>query len=206
LLKSYSSELNPRLDVRLLNGKKVLDSEQANLAWGGLHILFQKTFQQIKFDKERIKNVLLLGFGAGGVAHILQKELEIDCSITGIEIDKTLIEISKEHFDFDQLKKIEIIIADANEFLKKNSFQYDLIVVDLFFDIQIPDSSATDSFRKNLIHAVAPGGWLVYNFIARLMKQKKAADLLVNSLSKENGIGQQLKPHGDNTVVVWHRN
>lgn len=190
----------------MFNGRKVLDSENANLAWGGLHVFFQKTFEQIKLDKQHIDNALLLGFGAGGVAHILQKELSIDCEIKGIEIDSKLIEIAKEHFDFDELKNTEIIIIDAAEFLGKNSDQYDLVVVDLFFDIQIPESSSTDSFRKNLIQAVAPDGWLVYNLITHLTKQKAEADALINILNDENGTVQQLKPHGENTVIVWHRN
>src|SRR3954471_6764919 len=58
-----SSALNPLLEVRIENGKYVLNSEHANYSFGSLHRIFKRAFKMTRIGDKEIKNVLLLGFG-----------------------------------------------------------------------------------------------------------------------------------------------
>lgn len=52
------------------NGKLMLNANQSNYSFGGLHLIFEQLFDQIQIDKYDFKNVLLLGLGAGSISVI----------------------------------------------------------------------------------------------------------------------------------------
>ncbi len=160
------------LEVIRRNNRLVLNAPHANYSFGTLHEVFRNAFRQLDIDYRQIKSILILGFGAGSVAWILQKEKYCSCHITGVEIDEEVIALAKEHFRLDDLGNLNLHIEDAAEFLSKETKQYDLIVVDLFLDHRTPEKFLTAGFLKALsghlqLRGVVLFNYLQYDFVAK---------------------------------------
>ena len=163
LIEKLTSEVNPLLEVIRIGEKTLLNSSNTNYSYGGLHQVFQKAFKKIKPDERKIEHALILGFGAGSVATILREELHIACHITGVENDPEVIRLGKEYFDTARFQDLEIVEMDAAEYISDKKQQYDLIVVDVYVDFEVPDSCQTIEFVKNLNDALMPGGMILFN-------------------------------------------
>jgi len=162
------SEVSGSLEVNYSNGKYVLDSASVNYSFGGLHEIFRKAFDQFNIRDKHYKRALILGFGSGSVASILQDEYGMDVSVTGVEKDKEVIELGKKYFNIDKYKNLSLEYADAYDFMLSSSFvPFDLVVMDVFVDLRVPEKFLEDQFLSALSNCLPEGGILFYNFIAR---------------------------------------
>lgn len=152
-----------RLEVNRRDDHLVLDAPHVNYSYGNLHRVFQHAFNIDELDISTLNEVLILGFGAGSVAHILQKELDCKANITGVEIDPEVIQLANKYFDLQSFNKLSIEIADAFEFVKTAKSGYDLIVVDLFIDHLIPEKFDSPEFLEQINRLLLPGGKVFYN-------------------------------------------
>jgi spermidine synthase len=138
------------LEVVVNNGKLILNANQSNYSFGGLHLIFEQLFNQIEVGKYEIKKVLLLGLGAGSVVDLLINKHGIKCEITGVELDATVIDFAKKYFDIEQYESLKIVQADAFEYVQQCNEKFDLIVVDLFVGDTVPAAFASETFIQNL--------------------------------------------------------
>lgn len=80
-----------------------------------------------------VKDVLVIGAGDGGVIRELTRYPEIE-RIDLVEIDKEVIEASKEYLPFTSCKmgdpRVSIYIQDGLKFIRRKKDEYDLIIVD----------------------------------------------------------------------------
>ena len=153
------------LEVIRQKGKLVLNAPHVNYSFGSLHQVFRSAFQQLNPDYSRLKSVLILGFGAGSVAHILQQENRCPCHITGIEMDADVLMLAKKYFGLGRLKNLELHTVDAEVFLTAETQRYDLIVVDLFLDHRIPEKFLTSAFLEKLHARLQPQGTVMFNYL-----------------------------------------
>ncbi|MBL0048118.1 MAG: fused MFS/spermidine synthase [Bacteroidetes bacterium] len=156
---------NAELRVMLHHNKFILDSGRANYSFGNLHQAFQRAFAVTKLRNKSPKNALILGFGAGSIAHILQKELKFNCSITGVEIDSEVLKLAKLYFDFDKLRNCSVIEDDALHYLESSYEKFDLIAVDLFQEIDVPEQFQQTHFITLLKAHLADAGKLYFNYV-----------------------------------------
>lgn len=83
--------------------------------------LFAKTVERQK----DIKNILILGLGGGGAqSYLKNKDIKIDF----VEIDKKVVDIAKEYFNFNGT----VYIDDARYFIKRSQKKYDIILADIY--------------------------------------------------------------------------
>ena len=151
------------LEVVLNNGKLMLNANQSNYSFGGLHLIFEQLFDQIQIGKYDIKKVLLLGLGAGSVVDLLVNKHGLKCAITGVELDATVIDLAKKYFDIEKYTSLKIVQADAFELVQNNNEKYDLIVVDLFVGDTVPAAFASEEFIQNLRRLCNEKCCVVYN-------------------------------------------
>ena len=89
----------------------------------------------VDLTPKKSKSILIIGGGDYGIASLLTRRNK-NTKITIVEIDKKVVEISKEYFpkhfklSNQQLKNIDLVIDDGMIFLKKNLIKYDSIIVD----------------------------------------------------------------------------
>ncbi len=161
--RKVDSEYSGQLEITIINGKKVLDTENANYSYGSVHRIFNFGLKQ--FDFSTINSVLLLGLGGGTIVKILRDEMDYVGKITAVEKDAVIIQVAKDEFGIKENAATEIICADALSFVKDIKKQYNLIIVDIFIDNTVPKSFLEIPFWKNVIDKISPSGQFLFNSI-----------------------------------------
>lgn len=162
-IEKVESKISGTLEVNLQYGTIVIDSPKANYSFGNLHVVFREALYSINLDFKKQHKVLVLGFGAGNIAHILYNEMHLNCSITGIELDIEMIGLGKKYYAPNLFKRSKIIIADAFEFVQTQTETYDLILVDIFIDTKTPEKFQTETFFEALKKALNTKGQILMN-------------------------------------------
>ena len=149
---------------------------------------------------ERRRRILILGLGGGSVAR-LARALAPEAEIRGIELDRDVVRLAREHLDLDALE-IEIEIADAFEWLKtapRSRGRYDVILEDIFIgegdDVHKPTWIPEPAHRLAL-KRLAKGGLLVSNTLderGRIVRAMRDAFPEIVSIETEDY---------DNSVLV----
>lgn len=150
-VEEYTTEYNPYLEVQYNNGIKLLNTLNANYSFGGLHKVFQKAFKAFPYEHDDASNVLILGFGAGSVKQILRKDIGYNNRIVGVELDPTVIDIAHQHFALpEESEFLELHVKSAQQYLNESHEDFDLIVVDIFNDLIVPDFCRNNNFLSDL--------------------------------------------------------
>jgi spermidine synthase len=168
------SAISQTLEVTWTDGELVLDSKNTNYSYGSLQRILRKGLKFIGF--ERIKNmdkILVLGVAGGSVIKTLVDEIHFEGKITGVEIDKAIIEIANEYFHLNQIQNLEIVIDDAFEFVLKTKDKYDLIIIDIFQDIRMPNFLFEKFFIDRICYLLNPKGFILFNTMVLSDKQKQ---------------------------------
>ncbi len=154
---------NPVLEVVLDAGKYSLNSENTNYSYGSLYSLFKKIFRKLTLNWNEINSILILGFGTGCITEIIGK-YKSDCIIDGFEIDNKVIELGEKYFHTDSLKNVTFHCAtSADSFLKDCQKKFDLIIIDVYLDIKVPEELETEQFLIRVKNALTVGGLVIFN-------------------------------------------
>ena len=161
-IESRSSPYNAVLDVKYYEGGYILDAKTANFSFGTLHRVFQLAFDQLRIAERPVKSALILGYGGGSIAQLLNERLD-QLEIVGVEIDPEVISIAREYFKLDQTDNVKIVEMDAQAFVAQCGDTFDLIAVDLFDDNKVPEEFYKREFMSAVRSLINPGGTLVFN-------------------------------------------
>ncbi|MCA6364737.1 MAG: methyltransferase domain-containing protein [Bacteroidetes bacterium] len=164
-LRAETGKLTARLEVAWENGCKVLNAQTVNYSFGPLHQVFRNAITSAGIPEFNPQSVLILGYGAGSIAHILTRELGLSPQITGVDADETVLQLAREEFEAGTIPNQSLLCARAENFLLENTAKYDLICVDLFVEAHVPPQCQTLTFITNLHTHLRNGGKLLYNFI-----------------------------------------
>ncbi len=112
------------------------------------------------------RSVLILGLGGGSAARIV-RALAPRARIVGVERDPEVVDAAKNWFDLDELG-IEIVISDAQSYLRRARRQFDVVLEDIFVGkgrgVRKPDWLPDPGLELAALR-VAHGGLLVSNAI-----------------------------------------
>ena len=92
-----------------------------------------------------IKSVLLLGVCMGGV--MIDITNHSDVFVTGVDISDEYFDIAKKYSDPD---KIRLIKDDANNYVAQTDETYDVVIIDIFNGVIIPDFVFSEEFMNNI--------------------------------------------------------
>lgn len=180
MIEARDGRVTPYLEVIQTRGKYVLNSENANYSFDGLHIIFNQLFKKIDINKFEFKNVLILGMGAGSIISLLRDKYNINCPITAIEKDEVVIELAKKYFNIDKYKSLIIKKTDAFDYVINTSIKYDLIISDLFIDNNVPKIFASRAYLKNLKRISSESSCIMYNKMTESAVHKKELQEVLN--------------------------
>ncbi len=99
----------------------------------------------------------------GSVIKTLVDEIKFKGKITGVEIDETVIEIANSYFELDKIPNLEIVIDDAFEYVLKTKDTYDLIIIDVFEDTNMPNFLFQDFFINRINSLLNLNGFILFN-------------------------------------------
>lgn len=165
LLEKRTSIFGHPLEVWHQNGKIVIDSPNANQSFGGLHTAMQQFLKKHQSSFHTHSNWLILGYGGGSIAHILLDELQLDISLTGIELDYAIIELGSKYYPLKSTQKPTVVCQDAVAWLENNSTSFDGIILDLFVDERVPEEFQVEEFCSNLFKSCKPEGRVFWNLM-----------------------------------------
>lgn len=200
ITKKVHSEISGTLEITWYNGKKHLNTKNANYSYGSLQKILK--FGLKKIDLKKVNSVLLLGLGGGSVIETLRKDFDYSKPITAVDIDPIIIDIAKNEFNLKENKNLHIICEDALTFMTSNTHHFDLIIIDLFVDTDVPKSFLEFSFWNNVLEACATNGTILFN--ASLEKTKSSALNDINNLLKTRVYKTEVyeKVNNTNTLII----
>ena len=120
----------------------------------------------LALPSERLRRVLVLGFGGGSVAR-LARALLPKARIVGVEFDGEVIEAARSAFGIDELG-VELVHADAQQFLRAGRGRFDAIIEDVFIgrgDAVHKPAWLPEPGLDAIGRRLAPGGLVISNTI-----------------------------------------
>ena len=168
------STISQTLEVTWTDGELVLDSKNTNYSYGSLQRILRKGLKFIGFERiQTMDKILVLGVAGGSVIKTLVDEIHFEGKITGVEIDKAIIQIANEYFHLNEIQNLEIVIDDAFEFVLKTKDKYDLIIIDVFQDVRMPNFLFETFFINRICYLLHSRGFILFNTMILNDKQKQ---------------------------------
>ncbi len=112
-----------------------------------------------------VRRVLIIGGGDGGMAREVLRHRTVE-HVTMVEIDAGVVDFSRRYLPmlgagaFDD-PRLELVIADGAEFIRKTAGGYDVIIVDSTDPVGPGEVLFTDTFYGHARRALDPDGILV---------------------------------------------
>ncbi|MBE6645673.1 MAG: spermidine synthase [Ruminococcaceae bacterium] len=111
-------------------------------------------------EKDEFK-ILILGMGSGTYASQCYRYFD-NTKITGVEIDKKIIDLAYDRFGLPRDERIKCVEFDGRAYLS-NAGEYDLILVDAYRDVTIPFQMSTLEFFGEVREHLASDGVMLVN-------------------------------------------
>jgi len=198
--KTIKSEYSGQLEITTKNGKKHLNTKNANYSYGALQLILK--FGLDKIDLKKVNSVLLLGLGGGSVIETLRDDFNYQKHITAIDIDPVIIKIAKTEFNIRNTSNLKIVCQDALQFIKQNTQQFDLIIIDLFIDITVPKPFLELSFWEDIIKSKSSNGVILFNGSLEKEKSEDLKKVITFLKSKVYNVIVYDKINKVNTIII----
>lgn len=185
-IHTRNSPVSKTLEVTLNNGQLVLDSKNTNYSYGSLQRILRKGLDYIGFERIRgFNNILVLGVAGGSVIKTLVEEVKFRGTITGVEIDPIVVEIANSYFGLSEIAGLKLVTEDAFEFVLRTTEKYDLIIIDIFQDTNMPNFLFEEFFINRINFLLNVDGFILFNTMT-LTEKDKQRNLHYKSRFNEN--------------------
>lgn len=202
-VKKVVSERSGVIEITYVNGKLVMDSKHANYSYGDLQKVLQKGLRHIGKEKlQKCESILILGVAGGSVIQTLIKEFEITAAITGVEIDETTLKLANSYFKLSDVGQLNLINADAFQFINTSKSTFDLIIVDIFNDDQMPNELFLDMFWNDTYKLLSNNGLCLFNSIVTSEENMERNSTLISSLKQNFSDTQVIKTHINELFII----
>ena len=202
-IKEIPSERSGNIEITLVNGKLVIDSKNANYSYGSLQKVLKKGLLHIGIEKlQQLENILVLGVAGGSVIQTLRNDFKVNAKITGVEIDPEIIILANEYFHLSNTVNLELVTADAFQFITRTNNNYDLIIIDIFNDAKMPHELFENTFWSNINNQLTTDGLVLFNSIFTSKKELDRNQQLTNRLNTYFTSIIRIKTHQINELFV----
>lgn len=158
------SVISKSIEVTLYNGKMLLNTKNTNYSYGSLQAILKKGLLDIgKAEISSMESILILGVAGGSVVQTLVNDFSFTKNITGVEIDNEIIDVANLYFNLDKIPNFKCVIADAEQFVQSEANHYDLLVIDIFKDTDMPEFLFDESFITNCKKLLNKNGYILFN-------------------------------------------
>lgn len=182
-----SSDISKSLEVTLYNGKALLNTKNTNYSYGSLQAVLKKGLLTIgKSEINKMNSILVLGVAGGSVIQTLVSDFKFTKNIVGVELDAEIIEIANSYFNLDKIRNFKCIIADAEQFVATHKDSYDLIIIDIFKDTEMPEFLFQENFISNIKQILNIKGYIIFNSMLLDVSKKEKIDNYLNYFETEN--------------------
>lgn len=173
-LEEAASAVHPRLAVRVVAGRLRLDAARVNHSGGLLRDAWAQAFDVLRPEQRALARVALLGLGGGSALELL-RERGVRAHVDAVELDPVVVRLAREHFGVERHAPLSIHVADALAWIAQRGPRYDLVLVDLFVEDEMPEGTREEPFLRALGARLAPGAALLVNQLGLTPTQMAAA-------------------------------
>lgn len=172
-----------KLEIEWYQGKLMMNSREANYSYGNLEEVFRMAFRDSSLNQPPESSVLMLGLGGGCVLQLLEDEYHFRGHAKAIEIDADVIELYHRFYSGNRQSTLEICCADAliPETYLTEGESFDLIICDVFVDLNMPEKMFEGGFYHSLKKHLNPKGSLYLNSIIPSHLQNRPSLMLTLS-------------------------
>lgn len=161
-----SSDVSTSLELTWVNGRLLLDSENANYSYGSLQRVLTQGLKEIGPDKiAEMQKILVLGVAGGSVIKVLTDKFKFKGKITGVDIDPKVLEIAGKYYKLNEISNLELVTADAMDFVRNAKEFYDLVIIDIFSDKYMPGFLYDAEFIISITSILDKKGHILFNTI-----------------------------------------
>lgn len=159
------------------------------------------------YPNGKIQRVLLLGVGGGTVIHQLHHLCQFQ-KLIGVDLDRTHLMLARKYFSIEKSPRISLHHGDAETWLKENDQCYDMIIDDVFKEVDGEAFRAIESnsaWMRLLLSRLDENGVLVQNYADTRELRRSAAitdTSLIGSLKTRYRLTTQ---HYENNIAVFSR-
>lgn len=108
------------------------------------------------------QEVLVVGLGGASLSNALAYEYPA-AKVTSIELEPAVVEAARQYFFYKESETVVTIVDDARHFLETSDGRYDLIYLDAFAGLEVPETLRTVEFARLLDDHLKPGGAVIAN-------------------------------------------
>lgn len=132
-----------------------------------------------------VKNILILGLGGGSVGREINRRFPT-VQIKGVEIDSEMIRLGKKFLDLDLIKNLTVVTDDAISAVQKMAKNelFDIILIDLYSGYEVPSTSESPEFIRQVLSHLHHGGVLICNRLY-FKQHKPITDVFVSQLKAQ---------------------
>ena len=140
--------------------------------------------------------------GGGSVIKTLRTDFNYNNTIEAVELDPVIIDIAKSEFGIIEDQHLKIHCADAFTFVKTNTTTFDLIIVDLYIDLSVPDKFLSTEFWDNVLNSKSSKGTLLFNASVKESDMVKVENLVDYLKTKVYKVDIYKKVNNTNTIII----
>jgi spermidine synthase len=200
-----TSTISKSIEVTLYNGKMLLNTENTNYSFGSLQSILKTGLLDIGATEiSRMESVLILGVAGGSVIQTLVSDFSFSKNITGVELDSEIIHIANSYFGLDKIPNFKCVIADAEKFVQSDISHYDLIIIDIFKDTEMPEFLFQESFISNSKQLLNKNGYILFNTMHLNRNNKNTIDkflMYFNSNSYSKKVLKNVERYNDVIII-----
>lgn len=123
----------------------------------------------------RPRHALILGLGAGTVAHLLTRRFG-PVPIVAVDDDAEIVAVARNEFSLD-LGNVEIVVGDAFDYVRQAADRFDLILVDLYHGPRPAPGMVSRAFLSELRRILEPRGQVVFNLFGSYLTPDRLSRL-----------------------------
>ena len=128
------------------------------------------------------EKVLILGLGGGSAVEAVAKQWK-NAKIIGVDIDVQMVEMGKKYLGLGKFEQLDIIITDAKSWVKRQKLEYDVVLVDMFKGVNIPEYFKSEKYLNEVKKIVKSKGVVLFNHLYSSSEKEEALNLQ-NKLQK----------------------
>lgn len=184
-LEHLHTDLHESLTVSLVNGRIQLFADRAIYSFEDLYANFAEAFARIDLNRLPGSRVLVLGLGLGSVIQLLEQKHHFKGDYTAVEQEEAIIYLAEKYTLGGLDGRITTITGDAKPFLLHyRGAPFDLVLLDVFQDDEIPEFFSTRSCLDCIQDLLSPDGLLIANRLYRTPHDQQQTDRYVRDIFK----------------------
>ena len=149
--------------LKVRQGKAFVEESRCDMRRPA-HLLHQYSRLQMlgSLYSKDLTTCLVVGLGGGSLSKALLAQFP-QLKVDSIELDPEIVNLARDYFYYREGDRSRSIVSDAREYLQKQDTAYDLIVLDAFDGLEIPQPLRTVQFYELVRKHLRPGGVVVAN-------------------------------------------